>query len=561
MTVATAHARMPLVFFGLAAILLAAEARAEFCKCRDTSFAWAGCRDDAHCDQAGWTSCMASPDDSYAVGAGCHVDVAPGDDVLLEQLAPARFSVDDGGSVTVRGPVEWRVGPVGFLSAPGSHVELSGCFRRYGGTGPDCTDDLVADDLFTVGTVVPCRDGDCTGDAELMRIAYPDATPDLLAYLARLDVARDVLCFWQDDEQGYVGADAGYCYKIAAVGPDPEDAYLDFDIRQVWRAQSDQAGYPLARRLVQQGTLRGAHAIGAREIHLVETNVVTSRTDQMGRWVHCGTRHPFLIATVRDDPDGDVLVLADGRGIDEDYADGERCYIDWGWTAGDRAFVMAPVHVTSSLNEGDTVFVRLGGAASLRAVVFDGLGGDGDHGRGAVQIIGGPLERFEHVWVADPLVNDREPVYLDDLPCDASVYHLTVTGGPAEPAFDKNYGLAWFGGPTCTYHLTHFYPRFQADDSFVLESRGLDPVAGMVIRYMHSGPSSAPGDSGQLLDLGEPNPSTIDAADLLCTACTTQDGLGQLVNTAMGGGTIARLLWVGAFNGGTISAVPKPDAV
>jgi hypothetical protein len=537
----------------ICALAFAAHARgAESCECRNTSFSWAGCRDAAHCDQGGWTSCTASPDDSYTVEAGCHVDVGPGDDVLLEQPMPARFSVEDGGSVTVHGPVEWRVGPLGFVSSPGSRVELSGCFRRFAGTGPECADALGADALFQTGTVVPCRDGDCSGDAALVRLAYPDASEAQRAFLARLDVARDVLCFWQDDEQGYVGADAGYCYKIAAVGTDPTATYLDFDIRQVWRAQSDQAGYPLARREVQQGTLRGAHRAGTREIHLAETDVVAGRIDQMGRWVRCGTHPPFLIATVRDDPGGDVLVLADARGIDADYSDGERCWVDWGWTAGDVAFVMAPVHVTSSLDQSNTAFMRLGGAASLRAVVFDGLGGDGSHGRGAVQILGGPLERFEHVWVTDPLVDDREAVVFGDLPCETSAYHVTVTGGPPEAEYDKNYGLYWYGGPDCTYHLTHFYPRFQGDDSFVLESSGIAPVGKIVLRYVHSGPASPPGDSGQLFDFGLPNPSIVDAADVLCTACTTQDGIGQLVNPSEGGGTIARVLWVGAFNGGAL---------
>jgi hypothetical protein len=548
--------------FILAAALAAAtlDARAEFCRCTDASFAWHGCSAEA-CDPGGWTSCSPSPDDRYTVKAGCRVEVGPGDDVLLEHYLGERVLVEAGGELVVRGPVEWRVGPGGLLSQPGSRVELSGCFRRTAGD-PACAPELGPASWFAAGDVRPCRDGDCDGDAALVRLAYPPVVyGDVTPFLARLDAERDVLCFWQASEGGALGADSGYCYRIAAVGLDAEP-FLDFDIRQVWRAQSDQAGYALARREVQQGTLQGVHARGVREVRLHETHVVAGRTDQMGRWVRCaGDQRAYLIASVRDDAAGDVLVLADDRGLVEAYADGERCHVDWGWSAGDLAFVMAPVHVTSTTNRSNEVHARLEGAASLHGVVFDGLGGSGGAGRGAVQIVGGPLERLAHVWITDPLVKNREALYLDDLPCGSSARHVTITGGPPEPSFDLNYGILWFGGRTCGYSLHHFYSRFRDDDVFVLDSVGADPIAAIELRWIHAGPSSLPGDSGQLLDLGVSNPTVLDAADLLCTACTSQDGAGPLVLPSSGGGTLARTLWVGAFNGGAVADFPGPQWV
>jgi hypothetical protein len=555
-------ARWLLRGLALAGVGLAPSAGAEPCRCADTSFAWQGC-DAGGCDPGGWTDCTPTADDHYTLASGCHVEVEPGDDVLLEHLGAQSLRVESGASLTLRGPVEWRVGPGGFQSEPGSRVELAGCFRRVAGAGDECTAALGADNLFAAGDVVPCLDGDCDGDGAWARIAYaPEMHATIAPLLARIDVARDVLCFWQAGEGGYVGADAGYCYKITSVGSAAESLHLDFDVRQVWRAQSDQAGYPLARREVQQGTLQGDHPAGSREIQLSETGVVAGRTDQMGRWVRCaGQQRAYLIASVRDEPGGDVLVLADDRGIVSSFPDGERCHVDWGWGTGDLAFVMAPVHVTSATNGVGQVFVRLEGALSLRGVVFDGLGGNPANAHGAVQIVGGPLERLEHVWIADPLVHNREALFLDELPCDSSAFHVTITGGPPDPAADKNYGVAWFGGATCGYTLTHFYPRFTGDDAFVLHSAGADPIAAIHLRYVHAGPTAFPGDSGQLLDLGAPNPTVLDASDMLCTACTTQDGYGALIGAAQGGGEVSRTLWVGAFNGGALSRSPTLNAV
>src|SRR4029077_19653820 len=109
--------------------------------------------------------------------------------------------------------------------------------------------------------------------------------------------------------------------------------------------QSDQAGYPLVRRNVIETTLKGAHMRWSRTFHFVETSAIGSRVDQMGRWLRCGeSQRAYLIASVTDDAAGDSVLLADAAGIFDDLPDGTRCHIDWGWAAGDVAFVMAPVH-------------------------------------------------------------------------------------------------------------------------------------------------------------------------------------------------------------------------
>lgn len=531
---------------------VAQETGAETCTCRDASFAWRGCA-DGDCDEAGWTGCEgATPDDTYVIGPGCHVRVGPGDDVLLAPDAAAPVVVQAGGSLTVGGPVEWRVGPRGLVGEPGSSVAFSGCYRRRGSNGPDCAPALGPDALFTVGEVVPCRDLDCSDDPEIVRLVYePEVQSSAIAgLLARIDATRDALCFWQDDRSNAaVGADAGYCYAITGVGEAARSQWIDFDIRQVWRAKSDQAGYPLERREVHEATLLGDHAGGARTLRFRETDVVVGRTDQMGRWVRCGgEQRAYLVATVRDDPGGDALVLADDRGLEHGFPDATRCHVDWGWAAGDKAFVMAPVHVTSATNRSDEGFVLLQGAASLGGVVIDGLGGDGL--RGALQLRGADMTRFEHVWVTDPLVTDTEAVLVDDVPCGRGVFHLSVTGGPPDAADDKNYGLAWFGGSACNYSLTHLYTRFVGDDSFVLESTGAAPVGAIHWRHVQAGPASRPGDSGQFLDFGFPNPTDVVGSGGICTACTSQDGFGPLVSPSSGTGEMSGIVWVGAFNGG-----------
>ena len=399
--------------------------------------------------------------------------------------------------------------------------------------------------------MLPCRDLDCSDDADTVRLLYPPdrLTADISDLIARIDVGRDALCFWQDGGTPYVGADAGYCYAIRGTGEEAGGRWLDFDIRQVWRAQSDQAGYPLERREVHQATLEGEHAAGARTLRFRESDVVVGRTDQMGRWVRCGgEQRAYLIATVRDDPQGDALVLADDRGLEQGQPAGTRCHVDWGWAAGDAAFVMAPVHVTSATNRRDEGYLSLQGQASIGALVVDGLGGDGD--RGALQLRGADLTRFEHVWVTDPLVTDTAAVWLEDLPCDRGVFHLTVTGGPPSAADDKNYALAWFGGATCSYSLTDLYTRFVGDDNFVLESTGASPVGEIRWNRVQAGPASRPGDSGQFLDFGFPNPTNVIGSDGICTACTSQDGWGPLISPSSGIGEQSHIVWVGAFNGG-----------
>jgi len=548
---------MRIVFLcALFSVAVSQAAAGESCSCANESFAWQGCAAGA-CDAAGWQGCTASPDDSFEIRAGCQVTVAPGDDVLLTQDAGADVKVADGGRLTLAGPVEFRVGPSGMTSDPGSSVEFGGCYRRFAGGGPACAPALDAAGLFQIGQIIPCRDGDCTDDAHLVRIAWPDdgslprgtlAAVD--AFLNGLDVARDVLCFWQASEDRYVGADAGYCYKVAARGTDPGTRFLDFDVRQTWNAQSDQAGYPLARRNVIETKLKGDHTVGSRTLHFVDTAPIQTRTDQMGRWIRCGgSQRAYLIASVTDDAAGDAVLLADQNGIGSELADGTRCHIDWGWAVGDHAFVMAPVHVTSSVNQVDAASLDLGGAVDWNGVVIDGLGGTGD--RGGVQIRGGPMSRFSHVWVTDPLSSDNEAIFFDRLPCGTSVYHLTITGGPADPNADKNYGLAWFGGATCTYQLFHYYVRHRGDDNFMTRSDGADPTGKIVWRWMQAGPSSAPGDSGQFLDFGTGNVTDVDGQDGLCTACTSQDGFGSLIiPSGSGSGLMRNLLWVGVFNGG-----------
>jgi hypothetical protein len=541
------------------ALLVFADSRAaagESCSCADESFAWQGCTPGA-CDAARWQGCTASPDDSFEIRAGCDVTVAAGDDVLLAQDASADVKVADGGRLTLLGPVEWRVGPSGMTSDPGSRIEFGGCHRRFAGSGPACAPALDASAVFQIGEVIPCRDGDCSDDPHLVRIAWPDdgslpseVLADVDGFLAGLDVARDVLCFWQTSEDGYVGADAGYCYKVVARTADSGLRFLDFDVRQTWNAQSDQAGYPLARRAVIETTLEGDHAVHSRTLHFADTAAIQTRTDQMGRWIRCGgSQRAYLIASVTDDATGDAVLLADQHGIGAELADGTRCHIDWGWAAGDFAFVMAPVHVTSSVNQIDAAYLDLGGAVDWNGVVIDGLGGTG--ARGGVQIRGGPLPRFSHVWVTDPLSSNNEAIFFDRLPCGASVYHLTITGGPADADADKNYGLAWFGGPTCSYGLFHYYVRHRGDDNFVTSSSTADPTGKIVWRWIQAGPSSAPGDSGQFLDFGTGNFVDVDGQDGLCTACTSQDGFGSLIIPSGGGsGLMRNLLWIGVFNGG-----------
>jgi hypothetical protein len=527
----------------------------ETCRCSGVSFDWAGCDTNATCDAGAWTDCVPSPDDGYWIGSGCSVRVDQ-HDVLLAQGPAERLTIASGGSLTVRGPSELRLGEGGLSANLGSRVDLGGCFRRFTSEGEDCSLELDDAALFPIGRVLPCRDGDCAGDAHVVRLDWSGATGTLAAgvdsLLARTEPGRDALCFWQTSEAGVVGADAGYCYAIGAVGRSSGERFLEFDVRQVWATESDQAGAPLTSRVVTQATFAEAAPAGTRRLRFADGSLVDGTNAPIGRYLRCGDgTHPHLIASGEDLPDGDRLLLADPRGLAAPVAAGEVCHLDWGWTEWDAAFVMAPVHVTAATPTTGLTQLRLDGTTSLRAVAIDGIGGNGTYGPGSgVRIRYGPLEALEHVWVVDPLVMDTAAVLIDDVACGASIRHLVVTGGPPEAEHDQNYGLAWFGGPTCAYRVEHLYTRWMGDDNFVLESTGADPVGAIELRWVHAGPSSVPGDSGQLFDFGAPNPTTVSVRDAFCTGCTSPDGYGSLVAPASGPGLVEDLLWVGVRNGG-----------
>ncbi len=535
----------------------------EFCRCTQQNFAWRGCDAQGVCDPAGWQGCSPSPDDSYTIFDGCHVTVDAGTDLLLSQVGVNRTTIQAGGSLVVRGPGELRLGPIGLTAEAGSSIDIGGCYRTTDASG--CAPSLGPSSIFSIGLVTPCRDGDCADDAEVVRIVWNASTSapvlsQIDALLAQIQADRDVLCFWQDVVTGQIGADAGYCYKIVSVGRSGEDRTLDFDVRQTWSTQSDQAGYPLRRRVEEPVTLADDAPIGTRRLRFQQTDVVVGRTEPVGRWLRCnGGQRAYLIASGTDAAGGDTLLLADGRGVAVSYAAGSTCFLDWGWGIGDLAFVMAPVHVSSATSQPGDAYLRLLGDTTLRAIVADGLGGDTDGGRTAIEIRGGPLRAFEHVWVTDPLVKDRAAVLLDDLPCGATVDHLTVTGGPPDPVDDRNYGLAWYGGASCAYSVRHLYTRFMGDDNFVLESSGADPVAAISLQYVEAGPASLPGDSGQLFDFGEPNPTVVSAADVLCTGCTSDDGFGSLLLVPAGPGEMRDFVWVGTHNGGVLPDSPTAN--
>ncbi|RIL05642.1 MAG: hypothetical protein DCC71_09635 [Proteobacteria bacterium] len=540
----------------LASSAIAERARAdEFCRCESASFRWRGCAESGSCDAAGWTSCTPTADDDYEIRAGCHVSVSARDDVLLAIPPPRRIAVRAGGSFAMQGPGELRVGPLGFAADAGSVVRLTGCFRSFADPA-QCAPELSPDALFAAGRIVPCRDGSCDQGADVVRMQWSAAaSPALLArvdaYLAGIRVARDVLCFWQERDD-FPGADSGYCYKIRGVGLGPGARTLDFDVRQVWSTASDQAGYPLARRTVRELTLAQPVGPGARVLRFAETDLVVGRIDPVGRWIRCGqSQRAYLVAAASDFPDGDGVLLADARGVAQAYGGGARCHLDWGWSEGDRAFVMAPVHVTSHTRRVGEGVLRLEGDTTLRAVVVDGLGGSGREP--AVQVRNGPLD-FAHVWVVDPLAQDHAALQADDLPCGSRIRHLVVTGGPASPEHDKNYGMLWTGGPHCSYRVEHLYTRFMGDDNFVLESTGADPVGAIDLRWVQAGPGARPGDSGQLFDFGTPNPTAVSSADALCTACTSDDGRGSLIAPSAGPGEVSDLLWVGTRIGGIVAS-------
>lgn len=537
----------------------------ESCSCVETSFRWQGCAADGRCDAGAWHGCTPSADDGYSIGAGCHVTV-DGDDVLLAEESPRHLRVRTGGSLAVRGPARLALGAVGLVGEPGSRVELNGCFRRFSAGGDACAPTLDRDALFPAGRVIPCRDLECGDDSELVRLDWSDTNGNLASavddLLARIDPHGDAICFWQWHDDRFIGSDSGYCYRVSAVSNDAGERHLDFDVRQTWTTQSDQAGHPLDRRRVLVATLASDAAAGERLLAFEETDLAIGRAGPAGRFLRCpGEPHGHLIAAAGDEPSGDSVLLADARGLARPAPAGTVCHVDWGWAQGDAAFVMAPVHVAPHTPAPDATQVLLAGETTLRGVVLDGLGGNDTSMSGAMLIVrNGPLAAFEHVWAVDPLVTDTAAVLLDDLPCGSRVRHLTVTGGPSDPAHDRNYGLAWFGGAECSYRLEHLYTRYAGDDNFVLESTGADPLGSLEMRYVQAGPSSQPGDSGQFLDLGTSNPTHVSIRDALCTACTSDDGRGSLVAPTRGTGRVENLLWIGVRNGGLVTSAVDADA-
>lgn len=535
-------------------MLTADRTRAETCECASTSFSWSGCDEEA-CDPGGWNFCTPSPDDAFRINGGCAVRIEPQHDVLLQQATGVDIRVAEGGSLEVDGPVELRVGPSGLQASAGSSVSLRGCFRDAAGS---CTPDLGPSALFKIGTVMPCRDWLCDDDANVVRLLWNQSDTSaeewarLGSLLASLDAERDVLCFWQTSEYD-VGADSGYCYRMIGVST-ASPRWLDFDVRQVWNAQSDQAGFPLERRLVREVHLAEDHPAGARWLRMRETTAVSTRSDGIGRWIRCDrSQRAYVIASVSDDLAGDAILLADRRGLKQAAGAGATCHIDWGWSRGDVAFVMAPVHVTTTSRAGGEGFLNLWGDVMLESAVIDGLGGSGY--RGGVWLYGARLLGARHVWVMDPLTANGQTITLEDVQCGAEVNHLLITGGPEAPEDDKDYGLAVMGGPACTYYVNHLYTRHRGDDNLLTNSSGVAPTGTVVWHWVQGGPASVPGDSGQFMDFGTGNVTNVYGSDGLCTACTSQDGLGSLmIPSGSGQGLMERLLWLGATGQGFSAA-------
>lgn len=358
--------------------LAAPSLSAETCTCANESFAWTGLATTL--PPSSWDGCSPSVGDDYEPGIGCHVHI-PGGSVVELGVGPGQLTLRDDSRLEVQAGAELVVSGEGIRVRDTATLAIQGRALETGSSPGFDALQLGPSTLVELGEYIPCPgsdppggvpsadcDGGEGGSTAEAAICWPDAqfdaapgsTTNFAGYVAQVQPG-DVVVFWDYTGGFDPSRDVNAMYEVVDVqyaSSTHRCLVLNLeqgDSDQVWSGGPGR-GYPLSRRRIKPVAVRGAQAAGDVVVETYETDLddadAFGRTpDYHARWLGCRgpqgelDRHAKILQTV-DDAAGDRIELMPG-GIDIALADGEECFVDYGWQSGDTLAVFRPGRISA----------------------------------------------------------------------------------------------------------------------------------------------------------------------------------------------------------------------
>jgi hypothetical protein len=303
----------------------------------------------------------------------------------------------------------FTLGADGLVAEYGSLVTAQGSLVEVYKASPGFATELgAADTVWSIDTVVECRNGDCSSDPNMRRFTFPNedysdaqgleaalptAAPFIDAAIPNIDTTHGIVFFYP----GSNSRDEGFMYWINDANSVDSPPWIEIDIRQ--SKYDGQDGYD-DRKFVQQATLGAATAVGDVEITLDGTgppaSPIADNHEYVGHWIKLGTRW-YLIAKTVDGTGAidDTVTLVRNDGVREVIANGTTVDIAPNvHETGDRFVVVNAYWFTSATaSQTDTPIDFYGESATgLDFVVFDDVQDLTFHG--LTGTVG-------HVWMID----------------------------------------------------------------------------------------------------------------------------------------------------------------
>ncbi len=496
---------------------------------------------------AQWSCGAPTAADSFRIPDGVSVTLV--DDVVQDGATPSHLVVEPGGALSAAvdgstGSIDLTLGAWGLLCR--GDCSFTGGYRSFDASPARLLPpSALADAVWRVGELVPCRDGDCTSDAHVMRIRYPEH-PKTRASLAAVEPGRDVVCFW-DPDPGDVRAspESNQCYEVVATAaPVGGPASLDLDVRQ---GDRNQHGYPLARRRLREVELAAPLGVGERWLTLTPASIGPGLGGRfVGRWLRfpdgSGAAEPVAQKILRVVEGGgsneDRIQLGDWRGAAAARPAGARAWIGYGFRSGDPMLVMAPVRVGSATAASQDSSVSFEGVADLTAVVFDD-----------VRFVGASGTDFalRQYWIQDATNLGGSALYVHDT-TGAVIERGCHTGGDETAQGDRTHTLFTPGNTDLT--VSDVSVRYHGDDAI---SMGAATAQG-TMRRVHVAMRSERALTCNCLSAEEGHPHRLVLEDFVCDDATDQNANFQMVIGPGGAASLdGALVWGG--RGGTVNGV------
>ncbi len=442
-----------------------------------------------------------------------------------------------------------------FIQEPGATIISEGEFAQFYLSSRSATTTIDDDSLLRIGDVVPCIDGDCTTDADTIRLSFPVAKYDphdglnagdnfLGESLGDLDADMVAIFTQLDPTLSYLSADAFAMYEVDAVSAAGDPYTIDLNLDQGTRDN----GYPLARRRVAEFDLRLAVGVGERILES-DANVFTSNPDPCNagdvrdcpggvfesRWLSCGpSDRPYLISSSFDDGGGvgfDQFEIADLRGVREAFAAGTTCYVHYGWQEGDAVAFLDPVRWGSATAaDGDSGLLFKGVVDRFSGNVLEDIREITVYGASA-QL----TDNVRHNWMRDARWDDSEGrhILFSEVSLPSVLRNWQFTGGHETAANDGNY-IAIVNETGAGFDLKMRFNRWRhnGDDAFT-------PVAGVtnlgqaLLEYNVGQFIGETADSGNFYNednLGTPPPLKVTLRHNICGDCSTHEDIGTALS-------------------------------